>query len=74
MQRDGFEIIVDKSYEDLNPRDMFDDTCCDIEEIIRDIDRATWNGSCCVYVLWLMVTSWAVPTLGACSTKIPQNA
>ena len=21
LQRDGFEIIVDKSYEDLNPRD-----------------------------------------------------
>ncbi len=38
-QREGFEIIVDKSWEDLNPRDMFDDTCCDIEEIIRDIDR-----------------------------------
>ena len=37
--RDGFEIIVDKSYEDLNPRDMFDESCCDIEEIIRDIDR-----------------------------------
>ena len=39
MQRDGFEIIVDKTYEDLNPRDCFDDTCCDIEEIIKDIDR-----------------------------------
>jgi hypothetical protein len=39
LQRDGFEIIVDKTYEDLNPRDCFDDTCCDIEEIIKDIDR-----------------------------------
>ena len=38
-EREGFEIIVDKSYEDLNPRDCFDDTCCDIEEIIKDIDR-----------------------------------
>ena len=38
-ERDGFEIIVDKTYEDLNPRDCFDDTCCDIEEIIKDIDR-----------------------------------
>ena len=37
--RDGFEIIVDKSYEDLNPRDCFDESCCDIEEIIKDIDR-----------------------------------
>ena len=38
-QREGFEIIVDKSWEDLNPRDLFDDTCCDVEEIIKDIDR-----------------------------------
>ena len=39
LERDGFEIIVDKTWEDLNPRDCFDDTCCDIEEIIKDIDR-----------------------------------
>jgi hypothetical protein len=38
-ERDGFEIIVDKTWEDLNPRDQFDDTCCDVEEIIKDIDR-----------------------------------
>ena len=38
-EREGFEIIVDKSWEDLNPRDLFDDTCCDVEEIIKDIDR-----------------------------------
>jgi hypothetical protein len=38
-QRDGFEIIVDKSYEDMNPRDCFDESCTDIEEIIKDIDR-----------------------------------
>jgi hypothetical protein len=38
-ERNGYEIIVDKSYEDLNPRDCFDDSCIDIEEIIKDIDR-----------------------------------
>jgi hypothetical protein len=38
-ERDGFEIIVDKSWEDLNPRDCFDESCCDIDEIIKDIDR-----------------------------------
>jgi hypothetical protein len=38
-EREGFEIIVDKTYEDLNPRDSFDESCCDIEEIIKDIDR-----------------------------------
>jgi hypothetical protein len=39
LERDGFEIIVDKTYEDLNPRDSFDDACCDIDEIIKDIER-----------------------------------
>ena len=36
-ERDGFTIIVDKTYEDLDPRGQFDTD--DIEEIIKDIDR-----------------------------------
>ena len=39
FERDVYDIIVDKTYEDLNPRDSFDDTVCDINEIIKDIDR-----------------------------------
>ena len=38
-EREGFDVVVDKSYEDLNPRDCFDESCTDIEEIIKDIDR-----------------------------------
>ena len=38
-EREGYTIIVDKSWEDLNPRDSFDESCTDIEEIIKDIDR-----------------------------------
>ena len=38
-EREGFEVIVDKSWEDLNPRDLFDDTVSDVDEIIKDIDR-----------------------------------
>lgn len=37
--RDGFDIIVDKTYEDMHPRDSFDDSCHDIDEICKDIDR-----------------------------------
>ena len=37
FERDGYDIIVDKTYEDLNPRDSFDTD--DIDEIIKDIDR-----------------------------------
>jgi hypothetical protein len=38
-ERDGFTIIVDKTYEDLNPRDSFDDCCHDVDEICKDIDN-----------------------------------
>jgi hypothetical protein len=38
FERDGFFIIVDKSYEDLNPRDCFDDSVTDIEQMIKDIN------------------------------------
>ena len=38
-ERDGFSIIVDKTYEDMHPRDSFDDSCHDIDEICKDIDR-----------------------------------
>jgi hypothetical protein len=38
-EREGFKIVVDKTWEDLNPRDCFDDTVSDIDEIIKDIDR-----------------------------------
>ena len=36
-ERDGFTVIVDKTYEDLDPRDSFDTD--DIDAIIKDIDR-----------------------------------
>ena len=38
-ERNGFTIIVDKTYEDMHPRDSFDDSCHDIDEICKDIDR-----------------------------------
>jgi hypothetical protein len=38
FERDGFFVIVDKSWEDLSPRDCFDDSCYDIEELCADIE------------------------------------
>jgi hypothetical protein len=39
FERDGFTVIVDKTYEDISPRDCFDDSVSDIDEIIKDIER-----------------------------------
>lgn len=38
FERDGYDIIVDKSYEDLDPKDCFDDECFDIKEMYADIE------------------------------------
>ncbi len=44
FERDGFFVIVDKSWEDLSPRDCFDDSVTDIEQMIKDINecRLDW--------------------------------
>jgi hypothetical protein len=38
-EREGFDIIVDKSYEDLDPKDCFDDTQFDIAEMQHNIEH-----------------------------------
>jgi hypothetical protein len=37
-EREGYTVIVDKTWEDLSPRDLFDDSITDIDEICRKID------------------------------------
>ena len=43
FEREGFDIVVEKSYEDTHPRDHFDDTCWDIRKICHDIDRGKYE-------------------------------
>jgi hypothetical protein len=38
FERDGYDIIVDKSWEDLDPKDLFDDSVSDIKQIYEDIN------------------------------------
>jgi len=42
-EREGFDIIVDKTYEDMHPRDTFDDSCHNIDEICEKIDNGTYE-------------------------------
>ena len=37
-QRGPFTVIVDRSWEDLHPRDCFDDSVTDIQQLCEDID------------------------------------
>lgn len=41
FERDGFDIVVDKTYEDMHPRDHFEDD--NMDEIIRKIDNGTYD-------------------------------
>jgi hypothetical protein len=40
-ERDGFTVVVDRTWEDVSPRDLFDDSVMDVEEICRRIDNST---------------------------------
>lgn len=37
-EREGYTVIVDKTWEDISPRDLFDDAVTDIDELCRKID------------------------------------
>jgi hypothetical protein len=40
-ERDGFKVIVDKTYEEIHPRDCFETD--DVKEICRKIDDGTYD-------------------------------
>ena len=37
-EREGYTVIVDKTYEDLDPKDCFDESCYDIKEMYENIN------------------------------------
>ena len=43
-EREGYTVIVDKSYEDMDPKDCFDEECFDMKEMYNDINsgRLDW--------------------------------
>ncbi len=38
FEREGFDVIVDKTWEDIQLRDCFDDTCYDIREMEEQVN------------------------------------
>ena len=43
FERNGYDIIVDKTYEDMHPSDSFDDECFNIKELCEDIDSGRYE-------------------------------
>jgi len=71
FERDGFTVIVDKSWEDLNPRDHFEDD--DIEDIIDKIERGVYDWF--MLRVRLMVDEYEVASeyLGGCLYENPKD-
>ena len=44
LERDGFDVIVDKTWEEISLRDCFDESCYDIEDMERKVNdgRLDW--------------------------------
>jgi hypothetical protein len=43
FERDGFDVIVDKTYEEIHPSDSFDEECYDIKQLCEDIDSGRYE-------------------------------
>jgi vacuolar-type H+-ATPase subunit E/Vma4 len=71
FERDGFTVIVDKSWEDLNPRDHFEDE--NIEDIIDKIERGVYDWF--MLRVRLMVDEYEVASeyLGGCLYENPKD-
>jgi hypothetical protein len=73
FERDGYDIIVDRTYEDIHPRDCFDDTITDINQLCEDIDRGKYEW----FMLRVRVSveglELAEEYLGACLYEDPQE-
>lgn len=43
FERDGFWITVEAAVEDAHPGDFFDDTCHELQDMVRKIDYGVWD-------------------------------
>ncbi len=71
IERNGFDIIVDRTWEDINPRDHFEE--CDVEEICRKIDNGTYDWFMLRVRVLLDGHEFAAEYLGGCLYEDPKE-
>ena len=73
FERDGFTVIVDKTWEDLSPRDCFDDSVTDIKQLCEDIDSCKLDWF--MLRVRIMVDEYELATehLGGCLYENPRE-
>ena len=70
-QRGPFRIVVDKTWEDLDPRGQFED--CDIEEICTKIDNYTYEWFMLRTRVFFDDVELAANYLGGCLYENPKD-
>jgi hypothetical protein len=71
--RDGFFVIVDKTWEDLSVRDCFDDTVTDIDQMIKDIENCKYDWFSLRVRLLVDGHEMAAEYLGGCLYEDPRE-
>lgn len=71
IERNGFDIIVDRTWEDIDPRDQFEE--CDVEEICRKIDNGTYEWFMLRVRVLLAGHEFAAEHLGGCLYEDPKE-
>lgn len=71
IERNGFDIIVDRTWEDINPRDHFEEDDCD--EICRKIDNGTYEWFMLRVRVLLAGHEFAAEYLGGCLYENPED-
>ena len=71
IERNGFDIIVDRTWEEIDPRGHFDD--CDIEEICRKIDDGTYEWFMLRVRVLLDGHEFATEYFGGCLYEDPKD-
>lgn len=71
IERNGFDIIVDRTWEDLNPMHHFEE--CDAKEICRKIDDGTYEWFMLRVRILLDGHVFATEYLGGCLYEDPKD-
>jgi len=71
IERNGLDIIVDRTYEDLNPYDHFEES--DAAEICRKIDNGTYDWFMLRVRVLLAGHEFATTYLGGCLYEKPED-
>ena len=73
FERDGYDIIVDRTYEDMHPSESFDNECFDLKQLCEDIDSGKYEWFMLRVRVLVEGLELASEYLGACLYENPKD-